>query len=79
MGGEDFDPLDAECRRLLNEYFYGGRIFPGQDPGHVYLGWVTTQFHLQDKVFDQSKDRKVTISRMDEAERMIERFDRTMF
>lgn len=71
---EDFDPLDAECMRLINEYFYGVRIFPGQDPGHVYVGWVTTQFHLQDKVFDQSKDRKVIISRVDDAERMIERF-----
>ncbi len=74
MGGEDFDPLDVECMRLINEYFYGVRIFPGQDPSHVYVGWVTTQFHLQDKTFDQSKDRKVLITRVDEQERIIERF-----
>ena len=73
MGGEDFDPMDVECMRLINEYFYGVRIFPGQDPGHVYVGWVTTQFHLQDKTFDQSKDRKVLISRVDDQERVIER------
>lgn len=71
---EDFDPLDTECLRLINEYFYGVRIFPGQDPGHVYVGWVTTQFHLQDKVFDQSKDRKVVIARVDDAERTLERY-----
>ena len=71
---EEVDPLDTECIRLINEYFYGVRIFPGQDPGHVYVGWVTTQFHLQDKVFDQSKDRKVAITRVDDAERLIERF-----
>lgn len=59
---------------MINEYFYGVRIFPGQDPGHVYVGWVTTQFHLQDKVFDQSKDRKVIVSRVDDAERILERF-----
>ena len=73
MGGEDFDPMDVECMRLINEYFYCVRIFPGQDPGHVYVGWVTTQFHLQDKTFDQSKDRKVLISRVDDQERVIER------
>lgn len=76
LGGEaeEFDPLDGECMRLINEYFYGIRIFPGQDPGHVYVGWVTTQFHLQDKTFDQSKDRKVLISKVDEADRTVEGF-----
>ena len=71
---DEVDPLDIECLRLINEYFYGVRIFPGQDPGHVYVGWVTTQFHLQDKVFDQSKDRKVVIARVDDAERTVERY-----
>ncbi len=26
---------DTECLKLINEYFYGVRIFPGQDPTHV--------------------------------------------
>lgn len=26
---------DAECMKLINEYFYGVRINPGQDPTHV--------------------------------------------
>lgn len=76
---EEFDPMDSECIRMINEYFYGVRIFPGQDPGHVYIGWVTTQFHLQDKTFDQSKDRKVIVSRVDDAERVLERFLKTVF
>jgi hypothetical protein len=25
---------DSECLKLINEYFYGVRIFPGQDPTH---------------------------------------------
>lgn len=25
---------DAECLKLINEYFYGVRIYPGQDPTH---------------------------------------------
>ena len=69
---EDVDLFDAECLRLINEYFFGVRIFPGQDPGHVYVGWVTTQYHLQNKVFDQSKDRKVSVCRVDDMERIIE-------
>lgn len=27
--------FDAECLRMINEYFYGVRINPGQDPTHV--------------------------------------------
>ena len=38
--------FDDEMLDLINEYFYGIRIFPGQDPGMVYVGWVTTQYHL---------------------------------
>ena len=69
----DMDLFDSECFNMINEYFYGVRIFPGQDPTHVYVGWVSTQFHLQDKVFDQTKDRKVTIIRVDESDRLMER------
>lgn len=25
---------DGECLKLINEYFYGVRIYPGQDPTH---------------------------------------------
>ena len=53
--------MNAECLRLINEYFYGVRIFPGQDPAHVYIGWVTTQYHIHDTAFDQSKVRSVIV------------------
>ncbi|KAK3867881.1 hypothetical protein Pcinc_026695, partial [Petrolisthes cinctipes] len=55
------DLFDAECVKLMNEYFYGVRIFPGQDPAHVYIGWVTTQYHIHDTAFDQSKVRSVIV------------------
>ena len=38
QGEENRDLYDAECLQLINEYFYGVRIFPGQDPTHVYIG-----------------------------------------
>lgn len=52
---------DAECLKLINEYFYGVRIFPGQDPTHVYVGWVTTQYHVHSKDFSQDKVRHASI------------------
>lgn len=32
----------------VDEYFYGVRIFPGQDPASVYVGWVTPHYHYYD-------------------------------
>ncbi|XKL68210.1 hypothetical protein PGB90_003701 [Kerria lacca] len=73
FGNEIFD---TECLRLINEYFYGIRIFPGQDPTHVYVGWVTTQFHLHSKDFNQNKVRKSTVIRVNDYGRPIENVER---
>ncbi|XP_058809913.1 ryanodine receptor [Phymastichus coffea] len=67
---------DADCLKLMNEYFYGVRIFPGQDPTHVYIGWVTSQYHLHTKDFNLSKVRKVSVVIVDEYDRPIEQVDR---
>uniref|UniRef100_A0A182IRU9 Uncharacterized protein n=1 Tax=Anopheles atroparvus TaxID=41427 RepID=A0A182IRU9_ANOAO len=63
---------DADCLRLINEYFYGVRIFPGQDPTHVYVGWVTTQYHVHSKEFGQNKVRHAAIYVEDETGKTIE-------
>ncbi|GBP39010.1 Ryanodine receptor [Eumeta japonica] len=73
IGNEIFD---TECLKLINEYFYGVRIFPGQDPTHVYIGWVTTQYHLHSKDFNQSKVMKSSVIIMDEYDRIIESVNR---
>ncbi|XP_057319088.1 ryanodine receptor isoform X9 [Microplitis mediator] len=73
IGNEIFD---AECLKLMNEYFYGVRIFPGQDPTHVYVGWVTSQYHLHTKDFNLSRVRKSSVVIVDEYERPIEQVDR---
>ncbi|XP_054285011.1 ryanodine receptor isoform X1 [Macrosteles quadrilineatus] len=67
---------DAECLKLINEYFYGVRIFPGQDPTHVYVGWVTTQYHLHSKDFNQSRVRKSTVHIMDDYGRVVDSVNR---
>ncbi|XP_067007679.2 ryanodine receptor [Anabrus simplex] len=73
IGNEIFD---AECLKLINEYFYGVRIFPGQDPTHVYVGWVTTQYHLHHKDFNQSRVRKASVMIVDDYDRLVECVDR---
>lgn len=71
IGNEIFD---AECLKLMNEYFYGVRIFPGQDPTHVYIGWVTSQYHLHTKDFNLSRVRKASVIITDDYDRPIEQY-----
>jgi len=63
---------DAECLKLINEYFYGVRIFPGQDPTHVYVGWVTTMYHLHSKEFNQDKVRTSGVYIVDDIDDVVE-------
>ena len=65
---------DNECLKLINEYFYGVRIFPGQDPTHVYVGWVTTQYHLHSLDFKQDKVRATSIIIEDDYDQIIEQY-----
>ncbi|XP_039761395.1 ryanodine receptor isoform X13 [Pararge aegeria] len=73
VGNEIFD---ADCLKLINEYFYGVRIFPGQDPTHVYIGWVTTQYHLHSKDFNQNKVTKSSVIITDDYDRVVESVNR---
>ena len=57
--------FDDEMLELINEYFYGIRIFPGQDPGMVYVGWVTTQYHLHSADFSHDQVRVATVQKLD--------------
>ena len=49
----------------MNEYFYGVRVFPGQDPSCVYLGWVTTQYHFHSNDFSHDQVRVATVQKLD--------------
>jgi len=71
IGNEIFD---AECLKLINEYFYGVRIFPGQDPTHVYVGWVTTQYHFFSNEFNQSSVRRASVVIVNDHERLAGRY-----
>ena len=73
---ESNDLLDNTVLDLVDEYFYGLRIFPGQDPQHVYVGWVTPNFKHFDKTFDIAKIRKVTLQVWSETGQLSDYFDR---
>lgn len=38
------------------------RIFAGQEPSGVWVGWVTPDYHQYDPNFDLSKVRSVTVT-----------------
>ena len=49
----------------VDEYYYGVRIFPGQDPAHVYVGWVTPGYHMHSREFDMKSIRNVVVCSLD--------------
>lgn len=48
------------------QYFYSVRVFPGQEPSNVYVGWVTPDFHQYKPDFELNNVRTVTITLGDE-------------
>ncbi len=64
-GSGEQAPLDPESLELINEYFYGVRIYPGQDTNLVYIGWVTTQYHIHSMDFTHDLVRVCTIQKLD--------------
>ncbi|VDL81374.1 unnamed protein product, partial [Nippostrongylus brasiliensis] len=49
---QDFDSF-LIFNSQVDEYYYGIRIFPGQDPSQVWVGWVTTQYHFYSHSFEK--------------------------
>lgn len=50
----------------VDEYYYSVRIFPGQDPSQVFVGWMTPGFHSKENHFDTKKIRHSVVSVLDE-------------
>lgn len=47
---------DVELQAIIDyvdEYYYGVRIFPGQDASKVFIGWTTSRFHLLTDKFEK--------------------------
>lgn len=59
----------------IDDYYYGVRIFPGQDPAQVWVGWVTPQYHYHSSTFDADAGvRKCRFSEIDHRGAIVDRF-----
>jgi len=69
----DFRDLEMNMD-IIDEYYYGVRIFPGQDPSQIYIGWVTPQFHMYNSTFDMKRIRNVVVCSLDMDNQIKSRF-----
>uniref|UniRef100_G3S6N8 Ryanodine receptor 2 n=1 Tax=Gorilla gorilla gorilla TaxID=9595 RepID=G3S6N8_GORGO len=62
---------------LSSQYYYSVRIFPGQEPANVWVGWITSDFHQYDTGFDLDRVRTVTVTLGDEKGKVHESIKRS--
>ncbi|XP_072311661.1 ryanodine receptor 2 [Eucyclogobius newberryi] len=70
---EDKDEYEMHA----STYYYSVRIFPGQEPSSVWVGWVTSDFHQYDPGFELQKVRTVTVTLGDEKGKVHESIKRS--
>ncbi|XP_028826293.1 ryanodine receptor 2 isoform X5 [Denticeps clupeoides] len=68
---------DFEVLMQTSTYYYSVRIFPGQEPSRVWVGWVTSDFHQYDTAFDLGNVRTVTVTLGDEKGKVHESIKRS--
>ncbi|XP_050933914.1 ryanodine receptor 3 isoform X2 [Lates calcarifer] len=70
-----------ESRRVdyssITVYYHSVRVFAGQDPAGVWVGWVTPDYHYYSNNFNLSKNRTVTVTLGDERGRVHESVKRS--
>nr|XP_040033351.1 ryanodine receptor 2 isoform X4 [Gasterosteus aculeatus aculeatus] len=60
------DRDEYEFLTQASTHYYSVRIFPGQEPSNVWVGWVTSDFHQYDPGFELHNVRTVTVTLGDE-------------
>ncbi|XP_077408297.1 ryanodine receptor 3 isoform X2 [Vanacampus margaritifer] len=63
--------------RSVTTYYHSVRVFAGQDPASVWVGWVTPDYHYHSRNFHLSKTRTVTVTLGDERGRVHESVQRS--
>ncbi|XP_033847359.1 ryanodine receptor 3 [Periophthalmus magnuspinnatus] len=61
----------------ITTYYHSVRVFAGQDPTSVWVGWVSPDYHYYSKNFALSKTRTVTVTLGDERGRVHESVQRS--
>ncbi|MGH0131347.1 UNVERIFIED_CONTAM: hypothetical protein FKN15_047691 [Acipenser sinensis] len=62
---------------VKQQYYYSVRVFGGQDPSSVWVGWVTPDYHYCSSTFDLNRNRTVTVTLGDERGRVHESVKRS--
>ncbi|XP_039597204.1 ryanodine receptor 3 isoform X6 [Polypterus senegalus] len=72
---------ESSSRRIefghITAYYYSVRVFAGQDPSCVWVGWVTPDYHFYSNCFDLNRNRTVTVTLGDERGRVHESVKRS--
>uniref|UniRef100_A0A4W5KMW2 Ryanodine receptor 3 n=1 Tax=Hucho hucho TaxID=62062 RepID=A0A4W5KMW2_9TELE len=63
---------DESQKLSMTTYYHSVRVFAGQDPASVWVGWVTPDYHYHSKHFSLNKTRTVTVTLGDERGRVHE-------
>uniref|UniRef100_A0A8C8CV05 Ryanodine receptor 3 n=1 Tax=Oncorhynchus tshawytscha TaxID=74940 RepID=A0A8C8CV05_ONCTS len=63
---------DESQKLSITTYYHSVRVFAGQDPSSVWVGWVTPDYHYHSKHFSLNKTRTVTVTLGDERGRVHE-------
>uniref|UniRef100_A0A8D0ZKS0 Ryanodine receptor 2 n=1 Tax=Sus scrofa TaxID=9823 RepID=A0A8D0ZKS0_PIG len=71
------DRDDYDYLMQTSTYYYSVRIFPGQEPANVWVGWITSDFHQYDTAFDLDRVRTVTVTLGDEKGKVHESIKRS--
>ncbi|XP_019738677.1 ryanodine receptor 3 [Hippocampus comes] len=61
----------------ITTYYHSVRVFAGQDPASVWVGWVTPDYHYYSKNFSLTNTRTVTVTLGDERGRVHESVQRS--
>uniref|UniRef100_A0A673ZPK3 Ryanodine receptor 3 n=1 Tax=Salmo trutta TaxID=8032 RepID=A0A673ZPK3_SALTR len=67
-----FQPPKEDDYGRITTYYHSVRVFAGQDPASVWVGWVTPDYHYHSKQFSLNKTRTVTVTLGDERGRVHE-------
>uniref|UniRef100_A0AAZ3SMM1 Ryanodine receptor 3 n=1 Tax=Oncorhynchus tshawytscha TaxID=74940 RepID=A0AAZ3SMM1_ONCTS len=72
LRSETIQPPKEDDYGSITTYYHSVRVFAGQDPSSVWVGWVTPDYHYHSKHFSLNKTRTVTVTLGDERGRVHE-------
>ncbi len=63
----DISEVDSIDVAMATKFSYAVRVFPGQDPAEIHVGWVTPGYHHHSVTFDPETTRAVGVNLMSDS------------